>query len=284
LARRTNPVLRQCNLSNTHVKGYVFQELYTENTLQTAVIFSDTHCGFEDNKALEVVYEVIEKYQPNQVIHLGDLLDAYGISSFSKDPLRIETLQDEINIAKKLLRTIRTIAPQTKLTLFEGNHEYRLSRVIQNMDNGARELVKLDSFQEAMTWPSLLQLSKVKCKFIPHNKQPFTELIPHLALKHGNVVRKFSGYTARGEFEHYHSSGMSGHTHRLSKYFHTTLGTQYMWVETGCTCSTTPEYTLSPNWQQGFAVVTYTSKELLDIEVIRIQNGKAYFRGEQYGN
>ena len=257
----------------------MFPQMKEYMDIKTAVVFSDTHCGFEDRKALDVVYKVIDILQPQQVIHLGDLLDAYGISSFSKDPTRIETLQDEINTAKTILRTIRTIAPDTKLTLFEGNHEHRLSRTISNMEQGAREIARLDNFQDAMTWPSLLQLSKVKCSFVPYNKQPVTTLIPQLLLKHGTVVRKFSGYTARGEFENVHQSGMSGHTHRLSKYYHSTLGKNYYWIETGCTCNIQPEYVLNPNWQQGFAVVTYTNKELLDIELIHI-NHSTMFRGK----
>lgn len=250
--------------------------------IKTAVLFSDTHVPYQDEPTLNIIEQVTSEVQPDQVIHLGDLLDCYTISRFLKDPTRMEGLQEEIDEAKKVLERFSRVAPKAKKTLLEGNHEARLSKTIASMDGPARELARLESFQEAMKWPSLLNLGKTKWGWIPDSQQPTTELIPNMLFKHGSVVRKFSGYTARGEWENYGMSGMSGHTHRAGIYNHTTIRGSSFWVETGCTCSLKPEYMVHPNWQNAFVVLTYDNSGPQSVESIQVEAGKAVFRGNIY--
>ena len=51
--------------------------------------------------------------------------------------------------------------------------------------------------------------------------------------KHGNLVRKFSGFTARAELEVEHMNGVSGHTHRAGQYCMTQRGKTMEWTELG---------------------------------------------------
>jgi hypothetical protein len=250
--------------------------------VKTAVVVSDTHVPYQDEPSLNVIESITKDLNPEQVIHLGDLLDCYTISRFLKDPTRMEGLQEEIDEAKKVLERFNRVAPRAKKTLLEGNHEARLSKTIASMDGPARELARLESFQEAMKWPSLLNIQKYKWGWVGENKQPTTELIPNMLFKHGTVVRKFSGYTARGEWENYGMNGASGHTHRLSVYHHSTIRGSSFWVETGCTCSLKPEYMVFPNWMNGFVVISYDHTGPLSVESVQIQNGSTVFRGNVY--
>jgi hypothetical protein len=52
---------------------------------------------------------------PDVLCHMGDLLDAADLSEkFKKNPMRKETLQDEINMARAHLAHMRTICPDAR--------------------------------------------------------------------------------------------------------------------------------------------------------------------------
>jgi hypothetical protein len=250
--------------------------------VKTAVVVSDIHAPYHDKKAIEVTKLILKDLQPDIFIVNGDTVDGYPISRFLKNPIRLEGLQDEISTAHKLLREFKEVIPKSKRYITEGNHEARLHKTIASLDGPARELAKLDSFQEAMHWRNLLGLGVLGYQWIDERDQPAIDLIPHFLVKHGSIVRKFSGYTAKGEYDNYHRSGTSGHTHRLSQYYHSSLGVTHLWVETGCLCSLQPEYTRYPNWMQGFAVFSWTANTTPHAELVHIQNGVTMFRGNIY--
>jgi predicted MPP superfamily phosphohydrolase len=250
--------------------------------LKTAVVVSDIHAPYQDDVAISVAQKITKDLQPDIFVANGDIVDGYPISRFLKDPNRLEGLQDELNSAKKILAGFRDASPKSKRYMTEGNHEARLHKTIATLDGPARELARLDNFQEAMSWRSLLNLHILGYHWIGESDQPAIDLIPHVLIKHGSVVRKFSGYTAKGEYDNYHRSGTSGHTHRLSQYFHTSLGETHLWIETGCLCVLKPDYIRYPNWAHGFAVFTWVGNEHPHVELVHINKGKTIFRGNIY--
>lgn len=94
-----------------------------------------------------------------------------------------------------------------------------------------------------------------------------------LKIIHGDMVRKFSGYTARGELEKHDSSGISSHTHRGSAYYYRTPERYLAWFESFCLCDLNPEYISEPNWQQGF-LYGYIEKDSFAVTPIPIVDGK----------
>jgi hypothetical protein len=254
--------------------------------LSTAVILSDSHAGFEDRKAHSIATQIVKHLKPTYLIHLGDLLDCYSISRFSKDPLRLDTLQAEINVARNILADLSAASPKSTKLLLAGNHEDRLKKVIHGLSNEARELARLDDFQSALEWRSLLRLSVSGWRFVPTEKQPLSGIVPGLVLKHGSVVRRYSGYSAKGEFDSLHTSGISGHTHRLGVFHQTDFNGCHTWIENGCLCRLDAEYIQGiANWQQGFTVLTWSPKDKavpLQIEQVHIQDGKSWFRTHLY--
>ena len=253
--------------------------------ISTAIIVSDSHAGFEDRQAHSIATQIIKDVQPTHLIHLGDLLDCYSISRFQKDPTRLDSLQAELNVARNILATFGKAAPNAAKYLLQGNHESRTRKVINGLTNEARELARLDDFQSALQMQSLLKLPALGWKWIPEEKQPIANIIPGILLKHGNVVRRYSGYSAKGEFDALHSSGMSGHTHRGGIYWHTDYNGTHCWIETGCLCKLDAEYISGiANWQQMVTVISWSQDKAypMQIEQIRIDNGKALYRGKQY--
>ena len=228
-----------------------------------------------------MVCAVARELKPDVVVHLGDLVDCWSISDFDRDPLRKSTLQDEVDIAYGLLAELRRAAPKAAMYLLEGNHEDRLRRLLWRMNDKQRELVKLRAFQDGINWPNLLRLADLDCTFVPTQGQARTRILPKLIVKHGSVVRKWSGQSAKSEHERYGKGGLSGHTHRLGAFYSNDYNGTHVWWEAGCTCALDPEYCMDPDWQQGFLVLTYVG-DRFSIEPVHIQQGVAIWRGREY--
>jgi hypothetical protein len=66
------------------------------------------------------------------------------------------------------------------------------------------------------------------------------------------------------------------HTHRLGAHYRTGFdGLPLVAFENGCLCDLTPPYMLSPNWQQGFSVVTMDREsDLFHVDQLPIIRGK----------
>lgn len=253
-----------------------------ETPIITAVLEGDSHFPNQDDDALSIIDQVCQLMQPTLYSHMGDLLDCYKLSRFNKNPDRLESLQDEIDMGRRHLARKRVIMPTTKMVYLEGNHEDRLRRVMWNLPGEAQALTALTNFKKAMTWPALLGLDELGVTFVPYmgSAQASQNFLPKWILKHGSIVRKNSAYTARGEWEKYGRSGSSGHTHRLGMYFHNDHNGSHCWVETGCGCSLTPEYVSDPNWQQGCVVLTFDKETgAFQAEPVYIRNKIAVFRG-----
>lgn len=255
----------------------------SSNGMLTAVLYGDTHLPFQDDAALRVVAQVIRVVKPDVVVHMGDLMDAYHLSRFDKNPKRIHTLQDEIDMARAHLASFRILAPKARFVFLEGNHSDRLRRALWSMPPQAEALMKLDAITNNLTWPKLLGLEELGIEFIPYGEQSRANIFPRFIVKHGTVVRQLSAYTARAEWQKYGRSGASGHTHRLGMFMHRDHNGNHVWVETGCTCKLDPEYAVDPDWAQGCVVVTFEQKTgAFQVEPVYIHHGTTVFRGQWY--
>jgi hypothetical protein len=245
------------------------------------MLCGDEHFPFQDQPALDCVLSITRQLKPDVIALMGDLLDCYGLSDFDKDPKRINTLQDEINQGRFHLAEMRKASPDSKIYLFDSNHFDRMRRTLWRMAGPSGELRTLTAFQEAMTWPTLLNLEELDITWVPLNHQTRTEIFPKFIVKHGDRVRIRSGYTAHAEHARYGRSGASGHTHRLAAVWHRDHNGNHVWCETGCLCDLNPEYAQDPDWQQGCVVVSFEEHtSAISVEPIYIQNGLAQWRGK----
>lgn len=207
---------------------------------------SDLHIPFHDEKTLQLVFSCIIDNQPEYIVLLGDVLDCYSISRFTKRPDRVRNLQQEITTFYKLMRNLKKHLPNTEIHYIFGNHENRLEKLV--LDNpglfglenlSPEKLFKLDDLE--------IYYHKTKLK------------INDFIFYHGDVVRKDAAYSAKAEYlDHKMQNGISGHTHRLSCYHTTYEQEPGFWFENGCLCEMTPDYLNDPdkaNWQQGFTVI-----------------------------
>ena len=215
--------------------------------VRKVVIIPDIHAPYEDYRALQGVFKYIKDYKPDKVVLLGDVIDFYQLSKFDKNPNRITGLQDEIDAARWELGELRKVH-KGQITYLEGNHEHRLYRYL----NANPEISSLRSINKV---ESILGLKDFNINYKHH------EQIAGVLFKHGNVVRKHSSYTAKGEFDNEGTSGVSGHTHRIGAHYVTNRSGQHAWFEMGHLCSEkAAEYMEGkvPNWQKGFGVMEYS--------------------------
>lgn len=248
-----------------------------------AVVFGDTHIRYQDEDALAIVEAVIEREKPSIIVHIGDLIDAGMISlKFAIDPTRLETLQDDIDMARVKLHQWAQLAPKAQRWLLEGNHEQRLTRLIWNLEGAARELPRLRIFQKHLTWPSLLGLDSIGWNWVSSEDQPRDDILPKLLVKHGDVVRKFGGWSAKEEWGRTGRSGVSGHTHRANIWRHKDYNGQATWTETGCTCRYDVPGARNPDWQQAVTIYEWSEdRSLMDVRQISIRDGRAMWNGQE---
>jgi predicted phosphodiesterase len=241
---------------------------------EKVLFIPDIHAPFQDDRALNILYQFIKWFKPSTIIILGDILDCYAISRFTKDPNGALKFQQELDEAQNILGQIRKSAPKADIRLIKGNHEARIQKFLWS---NAKELANL----HALEIENLLGLKNFNIKWI---KEGMTNIF-QLVVKHGSVVRKYSGYTAKAEFERNGCSGVSAHTHRQCIYRHSNNGGDYIWMETGHLADPNQEYLEGekPNWQQGFGVGWFKKgSKRYHLELIPINNYKAFYGGLEF--
>jgi predicted phosphodiesterase len=235
-------------------------------TLHREVNLSDIHIPYHDPFAWQLTLNIVAMVQPTKVNILGDALDFYQLSTFDKDPKQLENgrLQEDLDQWFHMVRDLQRVAPiDCGYTFLPGNHEDRLRRYL----NRNPELYGL----RALELPSLMRLGELGIEY--HESE--VEIVPDLLVgKHGDVVRKDSAFSAKGELERekYAISTITGHTHRLGTYYARTRNRVVKAHENGCLCLLNPEYVKNPNWQQGFTMTTHFGGELFHVEDIPFLN------------
>jgi len=234
----------------------------------------DIHAPFHDMKAIKALIAFARWWKPDYLYFLGDVVDFYSISSFVKDPQRALQLQLEVDDAKQILKLICASAPDAKKYFIRGNHEKRMQKFLWTR---AAELSGLQGLQVE----NMLELPELGIHYYADGRTQFRGTI----IKHGDIVRKFTSYTAKGEFENTGISGVSAHTHRLGIYSATNEAGNFTWMECGHLCDPKQEYLegKTPNWQQGFGIGFYKEgSRRFDMDLIRIIKGKAMYGGYEF--
>ena len=70
--------------------------------MNTTVTIGDTHVPYQDKSAIKCAIKIIKSIEPDNIIFIGDIIDFYSISRFSKTPDRINSLQDDLDETKEV--------------------------------------------------------------------------------------------------------------------------------------------------------------------------------------
>ena len=223
-----------------------------------------------------------------KTLRLFGTLAAAGVGTLGMvdfDVVDLSNLQRQIihgtpDLGRTKLHQWAQLAPQAERWLLEGNHEQRLTRLIWNLEGAARELPRLRIFQKNMSWPALLDTDAIGWNWVAYEDQPRDDILPCLLVKHGDVVRKFGGWSAKGEWEKSGRSGVSGHSHRANIWRHKDFNGQATWAEAGCTCLYTTPGARNPDWQQAVTIFEWSEdRALMDVRQVLIRDGQALYDG-----
>lgn len=239
-----------------------------------AVVLSDMHFPYHDQRALHEVERFVGELKPDLLLYPGDVMDFYSISTFDKNPNRQETLQTELTMAGNMFSRHHKLTPNTRMIFELGNHEDRLRRFLWSK---APELSSL----ECLAVEGLFRLQDSGVEMVPYAEGVM--LNGNFLVTHGEIIRAHSGYTAKGMSDKYGGSGIHGHSHRLGSYYRRDRFGVSGWWEGGCLCNLEPDYITHPNWQQGFSVVTFRRGRFW-VEQVPIIHNRFIYGGRVYGS
>lgn len=227
------------------------------------ISLTDWHIPFQDNRAIQAAIDFCEEVQPNVLI-LHELHDFYSLSRFDKDPSRIDSLQAELDEVSGYLDELRAACPAARMILLKSNHLDRLKKYLWSHAQALSSL-------RALEMATILGLDRFEIEYMDHF------IYNNFIFKHGDLVSKDAGMTARRERQSEGMSGVSGHTHRLAQIYHRDRSGEYSWTESGCLCDLNPEYLNDKiaNWQHGMSIVSFEGRSHFAMP-IAIQDGHIF--------
>jgi len=242
-----------------NIIGVETKKMRTKRTM----VISDLHIPFIDNGAFDVTMSYANNYKPNNLIINGDLVDFYSLSFWSKSPDRKYDVINEIKLARQYLTKIReSVGDKCDIIFIKGNHEQRLQRYLSK---NAPELYEL----EELDISNLLQFKKNKIKYVDASDEYWNNdnghvMIGDMLITHGDSrmngasYSKYSCYGIKNTILNgIQNNVIQGHSHRLGKFYHSSINKDYIGLESGCLCIPTG----TANWQQGFNTFeTYKGK------------------------
>ncbi|ALF00923.1 metallo-phosphoesterase [Mycobacterium phage Serenity] len=250
---------------------------------QRIVIISDTQIPFDDRRAVRSVINFIGAYQPDRVIHIGDLMDYPSPSRWTKGTA--EEFAQRIKPDSEQCKT-RFLAPLREIYdgpvgVHEGNHDSR------PFDYLAKYAPALVEFADEFRFQNLLDFDGFGVEVLPE----FYKVAPGWITTHGHRggirLTQKAGDTALNAAIRFNTSVIMGHTHRMGLK-HDTKGyggkiTKALWgMEVGNLMSMELATYLkggTANWQQGFGILTVDGNHVKP-ELVPISNGRFTVDGD----
>jgi hypothetical protein len=227
-------------------------------------IVPDTQMPYDDRKALKAVIGFIGDYQPDEVIHIGDLMDYPTPARWSKgtaEEFAQQMRKDNEQAKKRFLGPLREVY-DGPVGVHEGNHDLRPRQYL------TKYAPALAEFEDTFHIENLLEFESFGVVLRPE----FYDVAPGWVTTHGHrgniSLSPIAGNTAmRAAKKFYHSVAM-GHTHRLgliseSLGYAGNINKQVTGMEVGHLMDQRLASYLkggTGNWQQGFGLLTIEGK------------------------
>ena len=247
-------------------------KLNTAKEKLTIAFLTDTQNPYQDEKTMDLVERVLDEIEFQYLIYGGDVNDFYQISSFDKNPSRVDNFQSDIDSTKVMFRRHHQRYTGVEKKLLEGNHEYRLQRFLWS---NAPALSSLN----CLTVPELFKLDEFNIEFISYEQGLMVN--DTFLMLHGDIASIHSGYTAKRMYEKHGGCGISGHCHRGGSFYKRDRFGTWGWWEGFCLCHLNPDWIKNPNWVQGFSLIHFLGKRFW-VEQIPIIDHTLMYGGKVY--
>jgi UDP-2,3-diacylglucosamine pyrophosphatase LpxH len=241
--------------------------------MEVQLVINDLHIPFQDDEAVELILKFGKNLHPDKLFILGDFVDMYSISHFSRDPERVTNLKPEFEQGKRILDLIVNTINAKEVIFTEGNHEDRLRKFLWN-NPVIHGLISMED---------KLGVNDLGIKYYEYGKNYIYK--NKLIYTHGNKVNKYSAYTAKNMMDDLGLSVISGHTHRLGTHYRTDYGGAKIAVENGCLCSISLAHDWFRkeviDWQLGLSVIKWV-EDRFNIHQICVPKDKFIIYGKFY--
>lgn len=264
------------------------------------MIGSDFHFPGEDKRAVDLWFQVLKYFKPDEIDLVGDITDGTSYSRHVTDSSRefinlydfkknenkeydaeaiVEKIIEVEKPARDFILNNRKYAKKANIHVYEGNHDW--TRVQSYFDKHCPAVL------EMLTPEELFGLDKAKVTYHKYTDLP-TERYGGIHFHHGDVVAQNAGESVKKLMDKYGVSMVTGHIHRsaIVKKTMQLRNEIQIGIELGHFCDVNNslfDYSPYKNWQQSFVVghVDENNRahvQLVDIspEYICYVNGKEF--------
>ena len=248
------------------------------------VVISDTQIPYDDRKAVRALVRFIGDYQPDSLIHIGDLMDYPQPSRWNKNTrgeFEGSVYEDSEQAKTRLLGPIREVYDGF-FGVHEGNHDLRPR---EYLEKNAPALAGTGAFN----METLLDFDGFGITLLPE----FYDIAPGWISTHGHrgqiSLSRIAGNTATNAAKKFMKSVVMGHTHRIGIGAHTfgyggDITKQVFGMEVGNLMNMKLAQYLkggTGNWQQGFGLLTVENKHVKP-EIVQITGGRFTVDGHSW--
>lgn len=250
---------------------------------KTTVIISDTQIPYHHRKSTDAVIKFIGEYKPDEVVHIGDLMDYPTVGRWSKGkaPEYQGSVFADSQRAKDLFLTPLRAVYDGPVGVLEGNHDLRPRQYLAEYAPALAE-------SGAFNFSVMLDFDGYGITQLPD----FYPIAPGWIATHGHLggirLTQKSGQTALNAALRFHESVVMGHTHRLGlmgQSFGYDGNVQTIWgLEVGNLMDMKQAQYLkraTANWQQGFGILHQDGTHVRP-EAVSISDGKFVVDGNVY--
>jgi predicted phosphodiesterase len=230
------------------------------------VIISDTQMPYEDRKAVKALIRFIADYQPDELVHIGDIVDYPQPSRWNKDSrgeFEGSIYADSDYTKKHLLEPIRDVY-DGPFKAHKGNHDERPEDYLRKYAPALAE-------SNAFGVDKLLDFDGFGIELLPS----FYRFAPGWTMTHGHKgmisLSRIAGNTALNAAKKFGDSVIMGHTHRLGIGSHSTGYDGEVKTLTGFEVGHLMNPKLASaqylkggtaNWQQGFGLANVDGRHV----------------------
>ena len=228
------------------------------------LVVPDIHIPYHDVSFLALIPKIVKLAKITGIIQLGDALDFWQISSYDKNPLRKQTIADDMKIYNGILDQWGSLVSEVRL--LEGNHEDRLRRYVWAHARELTEVVK--------SVPEMLRLRERKIKWHPIADWKSCQ-IGDCVLHHGHY---FNAHVAVGNLTRYPKKFITGHTHRFQ---YASNGERYsVTLGHGSNETETAHQPTPTGWQQAMGILVVVGG-VTHFEPILVNRGRCVVYGQE---
>lgn len=256
----------------------------TRTASDVTLVSSDHHWPLQDERVEAIILQTIERVKPHRYILNGDGPDMLALSKYPKDVRKGKSweLRTEQHHAKNWWWQVSALMKRWDGELFEteANHSGndRESRWRRWLNDNCPVLFQLDGMEELLTYQRFFHPDDAGVQMVDE-----VVIASDLRVRHGEVVRKHGGYSARAHGDKWQSSVLHGHTHRIGSSIKRRPGIPGVRAdeflktyETGCVCMIDADYCPGADWAQGFAIIHEDpGSDVYQVEQIHVVNGRA---------